>query len=107
MLNEIFSEQYVFLVDLNFKKKQKFIEVFKFCDFFIYLFFLHNLIRILKDDPSMLGKTEPIHVNTERIQIFFNFLKIKFDDQIFFSCFKSILIMKIVRNKYKIFYTCN
>lgn len=104
---KFFQNNMCFWLILIFKKKQKFIEVFKFCDFFIYLFFLHNLIRILKDDPSMLGKTEPIHVNTERIQIFFYFLKIKFDDQIFFSCFKSILIMKIVRNKYKIFYTCN
>lgn len=44
-----FSEQYVFLVYLNLKK-QKFIEVFKFCDLlFIYLFILHNLIRILKN----------------------------------------------------------
>lgn len=32
-----FSEQYVFLVDFNLKK-QKFMEVFKFCDLFIYLF---------------------------------------------------------------------
>lgn len=89
MLNEFFSEQYVFLVDLNLKKKQKFIEVFKFCDFFIYFFFLHNLIRIFKDDPSMLGKTEPIHVNTERIQIFFIFFKSNLMIKFFFLMLKK------------------
>lgn len=71
-----FSEQYVFLVYLNLKK-QKFIEVFKFCDLlFIYLFctILYEYLTILrKDDPSMLVKTEPIHVNTEKNPDFYFF----------------------------------
>lgn len=86
-----FSEQYVFLVYLNLKK-QKFIEVLKFCDLlFIYLFctLLYEYLKILrKDDPSMLVKTEPIHVNTEKnpdFLFFFIFLKSNFNDQIFFS----------------------
>lgn len=84
-----FSEQYVFLVYLNLKK-QKFIEVFKFCDLlFIYLFctILYEYLKILrKDDPSMLVKTGPIHVNTEKNpDFFFDVLKIKFEIQIFIS----------------------
>lgn len=70
-----FSEQYVFLVYLNLKK-QTFIEVFKFCDLFIYLFctILYEYLKILrKDGPSMLVKTEPIHVNTEKNPDFYFF----------------------------------
>lgn len=89
-----FSEQYVFLVYLNLKK-QKFIEVFKFCDLlFIYLFctILYEYLKILrKDDPSMLVKTKPIHVNTEKnpdFYFFFIFLKSNLMIKYFFLMFK-------------------
>lgn len=51
-------------------------------------------------------KTKLIHVNTEKNPDFF-FLN-KCDEKIFFLMFeKSIRVMNIVRNEYKIFYTCN
>lgn len=48
-------------------------EVFKFCDFFIYFCtILYEYLKIpRKDDPSMLVKTGPIHVNTEKNPDFF------------------------------------
>lgn len=105
-----FLEQYMcFWLILIFFKKQKFMKVLKFCELFFHFFctILYEHLKILrKEYPSMHVKTKLMHVNTEKNPDFY-FLN-KCDEKIFFSHVeKSIRVMNIVRNEYKIFYTCN
>lgn len=85
-----FSEQYVFLVDFNLKKAKIHGSVQVLWLIYLFIYFctiLYEYLKILReDDPSMLVKTGPIHVNTEKNpDFFFDFLKIKFEIQIFIS----------------------